>query len=49
MLSQGEESMWISKVMLGHSDLNTTFKYYAKYLPKNVTNRALFLNELKIS
>ena len=49
MLSMGEESMWVSKIMLGHSDLNTTFKYYAKYLPKNVTNRALFLNELKIS
>lgn len=49
MLSKGEEAMWVSRVMLGHSDLNTTFKYYAKYLPKNVTNRALFLNELELA
>ncbi|TQR25574.1 tyrosine-type recombinase/integrase [Campylobacter sp. MIT 97-5078] len=48
MLSKGEESMWISRVMLGHSSLNTTFKYYAKYLPQNVENRALFLSDLAI-
>lgn len=48
MISRGEESMWISKVMLGHSTLSTTFKYYAKYIPKDVSNRALFLRDLKI-
>lgn len=44
MLSKGEEPMWISRVMLGHSSLNQTFSTYAKYLPKSVKERATFLN-----
>lgn len=47
MLSKGEEPMWISRVMLGHSSLNQTFKTYAKYLPKSVEERATFLNGME--
>lgn len=47
MLSKGEEPMWISRVMLGHSSLNQTFKTYAKYLPKSVEERATFLNSME--
>ena len=48
MLSQGEEALWISKIMLGHSNLNQTFKSYAKYLPQNNTQRAKFLDKLEL-
>ncbi len=41
MLSQGEEAMWVSK-MLGHKDLNTTYKTYSHYLPKQEKERAKF-------
>ena len=44
MLSKGEEPMWVSRVMLGHSTLTQTFQTYAKYLPKSVKERATFLN-----
>lgn len=47
MLSKGEEPMWISRVMLGHSSLNQTFSTYAKYLPKSVKERATFLNGME--
>ena len=47
MLSKGEEPMWISRVMLGHSSLNQTFSTYAKYLPKSVKERATFLNSME--
>ena len=47
MLSKGEEPMWISRVMLGHSSLNQTFSTYAKYLPKSVKERATFLNDME--
>lgn len=47
MLSNGEEPMWISRVMLGHSSLNQTFSTYAKYLPKSVKERATFLNSME--
>ncbi|WP_185908966.1 hypothetical protein [Campylobacter troglodytis] len=47
MLSKGEEPMWISRVMLGHSSLTETFKVYAKYLPKNVNERASFLKDME--
>lgn len=47
MLSKGEEPMWISRVILGHSSLNQTFKTYAKYLPKSVEERATFLNSME--
>lgn len=44
MLAKGEEPLWVGVKMLGHSNLNTTFKYYAKYLPRPVTERAAFLD-----
>ncbi len=42
MLSQGEEAMWVSK-MLGHKDLNTTYKTYSHYIPKQHKERAKFI------
>ncbi|WQS64268.1 site-specific integrase [Helicobacter pylori] len=42
MLSQGEEPMWISQT-LGHKDLNTTYKTYSHYIPKQDKERAKFL------
>ncbi|MGL2871337.1 tyrosine-type recombinase/integrase [Helicobacter pylori] len=44
MLSQGEEAMWVSKT-LGHKDLNTTYKTYSHYIPKQERERAKFLKE----
>ncbi|WP_208386933.1 tyrosine-type recombinase/integrase [Helicobacter pylori] len=46
MLSQGEEAMWISKT-LGHKDLNTTYKTYSHYIPKQEKERAKFLKGLQ--
>ncbi|GAA7686623.1 tyrosine-type recombinase/integrase [Helicobacter pylori] len=45
MLSQGEEPMWVSKT-LGHKDLNTTYKTYSHYIPKQDKKRANFLKDL---
>lgn len=45
MLSKGEEPMWVGCKMLGHKNLNETFKTYAKYLPQEVKQRASFINE----
>ncbi|MGN8500926.1 tyrosine-type recombinase/integrase [Helicobacter pylori] len=42
MLSQGEEAMWVSKT-LGHKDLNTTYRTYSHYIPKQDKERAKFL------
>ncbi len=42
MLRQGEEAMWVSKT-LGHKDLNTTYKTYSHYIPKQDKERAKFL------
>ncbi|CAK00315.1 tyrosine-type recombinase/integrase [Helicobacter acinonychis] len=42
MLSQGEEPMWVSK-MLGHKDLNTTYGAYSHYIPQQDRERAKFL------
>ncbi|MCQ2687422.1 site-specific integrase [Helicobacter pylori] len=42
MLSQGEESMWVSQT-LGHKDLNTTYSTYSHYIPKQEKERAKFL------
>ncbi len=42
MLSQGEEAMWVSKT-LGHKDLNTTYKTYSHYIPKQDRERAKFI------
>ncbi|GAA7912877.1 hypothetical protein HpBT056_15230 [Helicobacter pylori] len=46
MLSQGEETMWVSKT-LGHKDLNTTYSTYSHYLPKQDRERATFLKGYK--
>ena len=48
MISKGEESMWVSRVMLGHSTLSTTLRYYAKYIPQDISKRALFLRDLAL-
>ncbi|NHA21027.1 tyrosine-type recombinase/integrase [Helicobacter pylori] len=45
MLSQSEEPMWVSKT-LGHKDLNTTYKTYSHYIPKQEKERAKFLKEI---
>ncbi|WQS98268.1 site-specific integrase [Helicobacter pylori] len=45
MLSQGEEPMWVSKT-LGHKDLNTTYKTYSHYIPKQDKERAKFTKGL---
>ncbi|ANT43205.1 integrase [Helicobacter phage DeM53M] len=45
MLSMGEEAMWVSKT-LGHKDLNTTYKTYSHYIPKQDKERAKFLKEI---
>ncbi|WQZ99697.1 site-specific integrase [Helicobacter pylori] len=42
MLSHGEEAMWVSKT-LGHKDLNTTYKTYSHYIPKQNKERAKFI------
>ena len=48
MLSKGEEPMWVGCKMMGHSNLNTTYKAYAKYIPKPISTRASFVNELDL-
>lgn len=48
MLSRGEEPMWVGCKMMGHKDLNETYQSYAKYLPKEIKQRAVFLNDLVI-
>ncbi|WRF00118.1 site-specific integrase [Helicobacter pylori] len=45
MLSHSEEAMWVSQ-MLGHKDLNTTYKTYSHYIPKQGEERAKFLKEI---
>ncbi|GAA9075488.1 hypothetical protein BTM317_15730 [Helicobacter pylori] len=45
MLSQGEEAMWVCRT-LGHKDLNTTYKTYSHYIPKQDRERAKFLKEV---
>lgn len=37
--------MWVGVKMMGHKDLNETFRTYAKYLPKDV-KEATFLKEI---
>ena len=45
MLQKGEELAWVSKVMLGHSELATTLKFYTKYIPDDKKKRATFLDD----
>lgn len=48
MLSKGEEPMWVGCKMMGHKNLTETYKTYAKYLPKPITHRATFLQDIEI-
>lgn len=44
MIQQGEEQMWVSK-MLGHSSLKITLDFYARFIPDESKKRAEFLND----
>ncbi len=44
-LSEGEDLAWISKVMLGHSSIQTTLKHYAKFIKQKDVQRGTFLND----
>ncbi len=44
MLSQGEDIIWVSKIMLGHSEVATTYKFYAKYIQSTDKKHAAFLD-----
>ena len=48
MLSRGEEPMWVGCKMMGHKNLNETYRSYAKYLPKDTRQRATFLKNIAI-
>ena len=43
-LSEGEELAWVSKIMLGHSTMQTTLKYYATFIKERDVTRGAFLN-----
>ena len=43
MLSKGEDIIWVSKIMLGHSEVATTYKFYAKYIRSKDKKHANFL------
>ena len=45
MLQNNEDIAWVSK-MLGHKDISTTLKYYAKYIRKKDIKRAEFLSKI---
>jgi len=45
MLSMGEDIIWVSKVMLGHSEVATTYKFYAKYIKSKDKKHAAFLDD----
>ena len=42
-LSEGDELAWVSKVMLGHETIQTTLKYYARYIKDRDVERGKFL------
>lgn len=44
MLSEGEDIIWVSSIMLGHSEVATTYKFYAKYIKPKNKKHADFLN-----
>lgn len=44
-LSKGEDLAWVSKVMLGHSNIQTTLKYYARFIHEKDVVRGAFLNK----
>ena len=40
-----EDIMWVSKIMLGHSEVATTYKFYAKYIQSSDKKHASFLDD----
>ncbi len=45
VLNRGEDLAWISKTMLGHSEISTTLKFYAKVIVNSKKKHATFLEE----
>ena len=45
MISKGEDIEWVSRRMLGHTNTAMTFQKYSKYLKKDVSLRANFIND----
>jgi len=45
MLSKGEDIIWVSKIMLGHSEVATTYKFYARYIQSSDKKHAGFLDD----
>ena len=45
MLSEGEDIIWVSIIMLGHSEVATTYKFYAKYIKSKDKKHAAFLDD----
>ncbi len=43
MLQAGEDIAWVSQKMLGHSEIATTLRYYAKYVKQKDEKHASFL------
>ena len=48
MLQKGEELIWVSRVMLGHSEVKTTLNHYAKYIEDKSVRHAVFLDDIEI-
>ena len=46
MLQKGEDLIWVSKIMLGHSEVSTTLKFYADYIRDKNVKHAAFLDDL---
>jgi len=49
MLSEGEDILWVSRIMLGHSEVATTYKFYAKYIKSKDKKHASFLDDTSTS
>ena len=48
MISNNEDIAWISLIMLGHSEISTTLKFYAKYINNKKLKRAVFLELVEL-
>ncbi len=42
-MSEGEDVAWISEIMLGYAQIETTLRYYAKYIKGKKVVRGKFL------
>ena len=49
MLQAGEDIAWVSEKMLGHSEIATTLKFYAKYVKQKHKKHASFLYDERTS